>query len=195
MPSGSSQVDLVLGSGSPRRRDFLASLGLSFEVRPAEVDESTLAAEAPDAYLTRICVLKLDAVMATTGDALVLVADTSVIVDGDVLGKPRDADDNAAMIRRLAGRAHEVSTRFALGRAGACLHAETVTTEVVFRPLSDALIARYVRSGEGSDKAGGYAIQGFGAWLVAQIRGSASNVVGLPMCEVVRALEALGRFP
>ncbi len=195
MPRGSSQVDLVLGSGSPRRRDFVASLGLSFEVRPAEVDESTLPGEAPDVYLARICALKLGAVMGAAGDALVLVADTSVIVDGDVLGKPRDSAENAAMIRRLAGRAHEVCTRFALGRAGSCVHAETVTTEVIFRPLSDALVARYVASGEGADKAGGYAIQGFGAWLVAEIRGSASNVVGLPMCEVVRALEALGRFP
>ncbi len=189
-------MELVLGSGSPRRREYVASLGLPFVVRPADVDESVLPGERPLAYLERICDAKLRAVAAASPEgALVFVADTSVIVDGDVLGKPADAAENAAMITRLAGRAHDVSTRFALGRAGRAVHAETVTTHVTFRALSPAHVARYVASAEGLDKAGGYAVQGFGAWLVSHIEGSYSNVVGLPMCELVRALEVLGAFP
>lgn len=189
-------MELVLGSGSPRRREYVTSLGLDFVVRPADVDESVRAGEAALAYLERICDAKLRAVMgASSPAALVLVADTSVVVDGDVLGKPADAAENAAMITRLAGRAHDVSTRFALGRGGSTLHAETVTTRVTFRDLGPAHVARYVASAEGLDKAGGYAVQGFGAWLVARIEGSYSNVVGLPMCELVRALEGVGAFP
>ena len=124
----------------------------------------------------------------------ILVADTSVLDEDEILGKPRDVDEAAQMIERLAGRAHRVSTRFALGASddGRLLHAETVDTRVVFRSLTRAQIAAYARSLEGLDKAGAYAAQGLGSALVLRIEGSFSNVVGLPACELACALERLG---
>src|SRR5690606_10674004 len=127
--------------------------------------------------------------------AAILVADTSVIVDDEVLGKPGSVQHAEAMIARLANRTHEVWTRFAIGAAevpARVLHAETVSTYVTFRALTQAQIRAYVASGEGKDKAGAYAVQGRGAALVSRIEGSYTNVVGLPACEVVVALERLG---
>jgi septum formation protein len=130
--------------------------------------------------------------------AAILVADTSVIDGGAILGKPADRAEAEAMIARLAGRTHEVWTRFALGSPSApsrVLHAATVVTGVTFRPLTAARIRAYASSGEGMDKAGAYAVQGLGAGLVAAISGSYTNVVGLPACEVLVALEGLGLAP
>lgn len=201
---------LLLASGSPRRREILANLGLPARVMPVDVDESALPAEAAEDYLVRIVGAKLAAASAAfVGGSLhgidvaasaraVLVADTSVIDDGAILGKPSSPDDAARTIARLAGRTHEVWTRFAIGAAEAParpLHAETVKTRVTFRPLTAERVRAYVASGEGTDKAGAYAIQGRGAGLVARIEGSYSNVVGLPACEVVVALEQLGLWP
>ena len=126
----------------------------------------------------------------------VLVADTSVIDEATILGKPASNDEAEAMIARLAGKTHEVWTRFAIGAPEAparSLHEETVMTRVTFRSLTSERVRAYVASGEGTDKAGGYAVQGRGAGLVARIEGSYSNVVGLPACEVMVALERLGR--
>jgi septum formation protein len=120
----------------------------------------------------------------------VLVADTLVLVDGAVVGKPTDDGDARAILRALSGRAHEVWTRFALDRG----EAETVRTRVIFRALSDDAIARYVATGEGRDKAGSYAIQGLGAFAVSRIEGSYTNVVGLPACEVIDALLRAGQL-
>jgi septum formation protein len=131
----------------------------------------------------------------------VLVADTIVLVDSAILGKPASTDDARSMLRRLSGRTHEVRTRFALGAApnqaglvptSAAFHAETVTTFVEFRDLDAQEIDRYVATGEGSDKAGGYAIQGIGSFAVRRIEGSYTNVVGLPVCEVIVALRSAG---
>lgn len=163
-------------------------------MRAVAIDETALPGERPDAYLARIVAAKL---AAARGDDVgaVLVADTSVIDGEAILGKPTGPEDAERMIARLAGRTHEVWTRFAIGTGGtppAELHAETVITTVTFRPLTDEQVRRYVASGEGTDKAGAYAIQGRGAALVARIEGSYSNVVGLPACEVVVALERLG---
>jgi septum formation protein len=179
---------LVLGSASPRRREILANLGVPIVVRPADVDETTLPGEQADAYLARVVAAKLAAV---GGPGPVLVADTSVIESGAILGKPASVDEAEQMIARLAGRTHEVHTRFAIGENG-LLHAETVVTRVTFRALSPAQIRAYAESGEGNDKAGAYAVQGRGAGLVSRIDGSYSNVVGLPACEVLVALERLG---
>ncbi len=184
---------LLLASGSPRRRELLARVGVPLEVRPVAVDEAVRPGEAAEAYLSRVVDDKRRAalaVLSATRCRALLVADTAVVCAGEILGKPAGDDDAARMLRRLAGRDHEVSTRFAL--AGAATHAATVTTRVWFRPLDDAHIARYVASGEGRDKAGGYAIQGIGAMLVRRVEGSYSNVVGLPLCEVIEALQALG---
>jgi septum formation protein len=200
---------LLLGSGSPRRREILANLRIPLVVHVAGADESTRAGEDAAAYLERVVLAKLTAVAAVyapgSGAAeelratrVVLVADTSVIDGGAILGKPADVGEAEAMIARLAGRTHEVWTRFALGAPTAeprVLHAETVVTRVTFRALTPARIRAYAESGEGLDKAGAYAVQGLGAGLVANIEGSYTNVVGLPACEVLVALERLGLAP
>jgi septum formation protein len=187
---------LLLASASPRRREILATLGVPIRVTPVDVDESVREGESPEAYLTRIADAKLAAAMAlpvASAAGGVLVADTSVIADGRVLGKPIDDADARAMIRVLAGATHEVWTRFAIGTAtGSARHAETVRTRVTFRALTDDEIAGYAASGEGHDKAGAYAVQGLGAFMVLRIDGSYSNVVGLPACEVIVALRDLG---
>lgn len=205
---------LLLASGSPRRREILSNLGIPTLVLSVNVDESVQAGESPDAYLVRVVAAKLAAASrpfakapaAGRGDTLqginiaaaagaVLVADTSVIDGSAILGKPTSAQEAEEMIARLAGRTHEVWTRFAIGAAEAAahtLHEETVTTRVTFRKLTSDRVRAYAASGEGMDKAGGYAIQGRGAGLVSRIEGSYSNVVGLPACEVVVALERLG---
>jgi septum formation protein len=190
---------LVLGSASPRRREMIALLGVPFVVRTADADESQRAGEAPGAYLERVARAKLDAVRASLGDAPaagILVADTIVVAPGGaILGKPRDDDEARAMIERLAGATHEVSTRFLLGapRPGdAVAHAQTVTTRVTFRAVSPAEVRAYAATGEGRDKAGAYAVQGRAAAFVERIDGSYSSVVGLPLCEVVVAMRAVG---
>jgi septum formation protein len=198
---------LILGSGSPRRREMIAMLGVPFVVRTADVDESVRVGEAAGAYLERVAQDKLDAVRAhVAGEAAagsapaapagVLVADTIVIAPGGaVLGKPRDDADAQALIERLAGATHEVSTRFLLGapgREGRVEHAQTVTTRVTFRAVSPGEAAAYAATGEGRDKAGAYAVQGRAAAFVERIDGSYSAVVGLPLSEVVIAMRAVG---
>lgn len=187
---------LLLASGSPRRREILENLGVPIVVRPTAADESTRAGESADAYLVRVVEAKLEAAHAagdTAHAGAILVADTSVIVDGEILGKPDDDDHARAMIARLAGRTHEVWTRFAVTVLhGGATHAETVRTRVTFRPLSPEKVAAYVATGEGRDKAGAYAVQGRGSAIVSRIEGSYTNVVGLPACEVAVALEELG---
>lgn len=197
---------LLLGSSSPRRREILTTLGLPLRIAAADVDETGRAGEGAGAYLERIASAKLDAVRRRAEAAAagaILVADTAVILDGQVLGKPRDEADARAMIRSLSGRQHEVWTRFALAgpardlaaAAGPPLHAETVVTRVEFRALAEDEIDGYAATGEGLDKAGAYAIQGIGAFAVARIEGSYSNVVGLPACEVIAALRGAGLLP
>ena len=193
---------LLLGSASPRRREILAKLGLPLHVVSVDADERMRAGESAAEYLERIVIDKLiHAARHAAGCNAVLVADTSVILDGSVLGKPAGYDDARAMIAALSGRDHEVWTRFAIASGAepnAVLHAETVCTRVTFRALDEDEIAAYASTGEGLDKAGAYAIQGIGAFAVSRIEGSYSNVVGLPACEVIAALRRvglLGRFP
>jgi septum formation protein len=179
---------LILGSTSPRRREILQALRIPFEVRGANANEDVLPGEAADRYLERVVAAKLDAVRALvpSGSAdLILVADTTVIHRDAIMGKPVDFDEASAMIRTLAGQTHEVKTRFAFAEVGGpVVHAETVTTAVTFRPLTEEEIVEYAGSGEGTDKAGGYGAQGLGSSLVSRIEGSHSNVIGLPACEV-----------
>ena len=200
----SAAEPLLLGSGSPRRREILATLGLPLVVASASIDETPRAGEPPLDYLGRVTRDKLAAVARlpeSAGAGAVLVADTTVILDERPLGKPADEAEARAMLRSLSGRAHHVSTCFALsGPADPArpLHTETVTSRVVFRPLDEEEIAAYAATREGLDKAGAYAIQGIGAFAVARIEGSYTNVVGLPACEVIAALRAAGllaRFP
>jgi septum formation protein len=191
-----SEKPILLASASPRRRDLLERAGVPLEVRAVGVDEAPRDGEGWHAYVERVVQDKLAAAQRlpeALGAAAVLVADTVVVQHGAILGKPAGDAHARAMIAALAGARHEVATRFALGTAdGQLLHAETVVTAVWFRPLDAAQVDRYVATGEGVDKAGAYAIQGVGAMLVQRIEGSYSNVVGLPLCEVVIALERLG---
>jgi septum formation protein len=188
---------LVLGSGSPRRRDMVSALGLPFRVLAADIDEQRFDGEEPLTYLTRIAAEKLAGVRARLGSAAygaILVADTSVVVDGDVLGKPSDVTDAARLFSRLVGRAHSVFTRYAIGVPGveAAVAARTVETAVHVRAADASEIAAYAATGEGLDKAGAYAVQGIGTFFIERVVGSYSNVVGLPACEVLADLRRLG---
>jgi septum formation protein len=189
---------LVLGSASPRRREMIAMIDVPFVVRPADVDESMRRGESPRVYLERVAGAKLAAVCACDLGAAraVLVADTVVVApDGSMLAKPVDDAEALTMIERLAAATHEVSTRFLLADRGAGTrpaHAETVTTRVTLRPVPRDEARAYAATGEGRDKAGGYALQGKAAVFVERIEGSYTNVVGLPLCEVVVAMRALG---
>lgn len=211
----SSTRPLLLGSGSPRRRDILSSLGLPFVVLAADIVEDVAAGETPHAYLERIAAAKLEAIWARLGGtaerslapgglAAILVADTTVVIDGVIVGKPADVSDAAATLSRLVGRTHDVLTRYLIARpepSGAgqgVLVGRTVQTRVTLRGASAAELEAYARTGEGLDKAGAYAAQGIGSFLVEGVSGSYSNVVGLPACEVVvdlTALGLLGMFP
>ncbi|HEX5715964.1 MAG TPA: Maf family protein [Thermoanaerobaculia bacterium] len=180
--------DLVLASGSPRRRELLEGLGVRFKVRPVDLDESPLPGEAPGDYVLRLAIEKA-AARVEPGE-LVLAADTTVVVDGEILGKPRDDGDARRMLRLLAGREHAVLTGIALNGSGKA--AEVDETLVRFAPLSEAEIDWYVSTGEPRDKAGAYAIQGLGSLFVEAVEGSYSNVVGLPVPRMYRLFARLG---
>ena len=179
---------LILASASPRRAELLRAAGYTFDVVVADVDESTRAGEAPAAYVRRLAADKSAAVRIP--DAIVLGADTTVVVDGEILGKPRDDEDLRAMLQRLSGKTHQVLTGVSL-RQGAYEAGRVETTSVVLRALTDEEIAWYVASGEGRDKAGGYAIQGLASRFIPSIAGSYSNVVGLPVACVEELLRSL----
>jgi len=181
---------LVLASASPRRRTLLAELGLSFLVDPAEVDESVRPGESPLTYVRRLAREKADLVAARHIDGLVLAADTTVALEGHILGKPADAREAAAMLAKLAGRTHLVYT--ALATAGRRRAEEVVVTEVTFAPADPDALAWYAASGEPLDKAGAYALQGKGGFLVERIRGSHSAVIGLPLVEALALVRAGG---
>jgi septum formation protein len=192
-----AETPLVLGSASPRRRDILQGLGLSIRVAPADIPEEVTPGEEPLGYVTRIVQEKLAAVAVRAEPAFscILVADTIVVIDGDVLGKPVDTADAERLLQRIAGKTHTVYTRYALSLPEApsvARVARTVATQVSLRAASARELSRYAASGEGLDKAGAYAAQGLGAFLIERIVGSYSNVVGLPACEVVVDLQALG---
>ncbi len=173
---------LVLASASPRRRELLATLGLVFEVRPSDLDETPRPGEAPEALAIRLALAKARAV-ARAGE-LVLGADTVVALGDEPLGKPADAAEARAMLTRLSGRSHQVWTGVALVETGPGRQrtaAGAARTEVDFRPLDAAEIDAYVASGEPLDRAGAYAIQGGAAGFAERLEGSWSNVVGLPL--------------
>jgi septum formation protein len=194
-----SPVRLILASASPRRRELLAAAGFSFEVRHVEVDEQPRAGEGPHDYVRRLAAEKsaraLEAVGGEgTSDLVVIGADTAVVVDGEALGKPEDDRAARRMMERLSGRAHLVLTGLSLRNARHEIGTVEETT-VWFSPLSEADVAWYVESGEGRDKAGGYAIQGLAARFIPRIEGSYSNVVGLPVAAVFALLARLDRHP
>jgi septum formation protein len=184
---------LVLASASPRRHQLLAWLGIPFTIDSADVDETPHPEEDAARMVARLARAKAMAVAARRPEAWVLGADTTVEVDGVLLGKPADDGEAAVMLARLAGREHRVSTGFALVAPGGTPRVvDVVRTRVVFRPLAEHAIRAYVASGEPDGKAGGYAIQGLGAGLIERIDGSFTNVMGLPVTEVARALAEAG---
>jgi septum formation protein len=187
-------LPLLLASASPRRRELLERIGLAIEVHPADVDERAQDGEDPAAYVARIARSKAIAI-ARRSDLWVLAADTTVTLDGAILGKADTPEAATQMLRRLSGRTHRVLTAFVLvgERDGKpCVREGLVSSEVVMVDASAATLADYVASGEWRGKAGAYALQGIGAALVSEVRGSVTNVIGLPLAEVIAALREVG---
>lgn len=186
---------IVLASASPRRRELLAQVGISCSVIPSGAPETLLPGESPRQHVLRLALEKAQevAMRPDIPGRWFIGSDTIVLRDETVLGKPADAAEAAEMLRSLSGRSHQVLSAFAIfdRESGHC-HREVVTTQVWFKELTAREIAGYIASGEPFDKAGSYAIQGLGAFMVTAIEGSYSNVVGLPVAQVVAALEALG---
>lgn len=183
---------LVLASRSPRRAQLLHMLGLRFDVLAAEIDESRRAGEPPTLYAERLAREKVQAVAARRPDGLVLGGDTLVVLDGDVLGKPRDRDEAVSMLLRLQGRQHRVETGVAVAAPDGRLVSSVEGVHVRFRPFERAAAEEYVGTGEPMDKAGAYGIQGYGATLVDLIEGDFFAVMGLPLARLVSLFRALG---
>jgi septum formation protein len=188
--STAPRARLILASASPRRRELLERVGLALDVRPADIDETERPGEAPAAYVARLARAKVDAVPRAPGE-WALAADTTVTIDGAILGKAATAAEAAAMLRRLSGRAHQVMTAFSIA-GGDRRRDAVVSSDVEVIELDEATLADYVASGEWRGKAGAYAIQGIAAALVREVRGSVTNVIGLPLAEVLAALRELG---
>lgn len=191
MPAQESIPELILASASPRRRELLEQVGLVSQVIPADIDESRLPNENPDDYVLRLSLEKARAVAALSIELPVLAADTAVVQEGQVFGKPADAAAAAETLALLSGKSHEVLTGTAIVYND--IEASTLVRTVVrFRQLSETEITAYCQSGEPAGKAGSYAIQGLGALLVSDISGSYSNVVGLPLKETAQLLGKAG---
>jgi len=190
---------LILASASPRRKELLGQLVREFDICPADIDETPYQGEGASAYVKRMAHEKALAVAdklsqdKTTSSFIVLASDTSVVVDGIILGKPADFEESKAMLRLLSGRDHQVMTSVCLYDAKReHLQLTNVVSDVSFRAISDVEIAQYWRSGEPQDKAGSYAIQGLGAVFVRAVSGSYSAVVGLPLYETSQLLALFG---
>jgi septum formation protein len=181
---------VVLASGSPRRHELLTQIGVPFSVRAPDIDETPDGGESPTQYVRRLAFAKAAAVVATA-DELVIAADTTVDLGGEILGKPLDAPDAARMLRRLSARTHKVHTGVAV-RVGDLEVAEVCTTLVTFVELDEATIQWYVATGEPMGKAGSYALQGAGGALVQLVRGSVSNVIGLPLHVAIELAQRCG---
>ena len=179
---------IILASASPRRAELLRAAGIDFEIQPADVDETIGAGESPVEYVSRLAEAKGRLVYERDSSRTVLAADTAVVVDEHILGKPADDEDAVRMLGLLSGRRHLVLTAVSIFHPGGIVDTRADTTSVEFAPLSDADIAWYVSTGEPIDKAGAYAVQGLASRFVARIEGSYSNVVGLPVALVYQML-------
>ena len=185
-------MDIILASASPRRRELLTQMGLPFRVVVADIDEHTERHLPPHRLVETISAEKARAVGAQVGSGpLVIAADTVVVLDGAVLGKPADEADARRMLSLLSGRQHQVYTGFTVLQ-GENIVSRSEETLVSFRPLSDGEIGRYIATGEPMDKAGAYGIQGLGSLLVEGIRGDYFNVMGLPVCALGQVLKQFG---
>ncbi len=185
------QQHIILASSSPRRHELLQQVGIEFEVNSLEIDESPHLHEAPADYVVRLAIEKAQAAIAQLApDTIVIAADTTVTIDGQILGKPANQAEAFAMWQRLSGRDHFVMTGVAVAKNQTVLH-RRVTTEVHFAHLTQADMQAYWQTGEPIGKAGGYAIQGKGAAFIPKIQGSYSNVVGLPIFETLDLLKEI----
>ena len=185
---------VYLASGSPRRRELLQQIGVSFRVVGTAIDEAVLPGEAPAAYVTRVAAAKADAGWKRSSAGIpipVLAADTAVVLDGRILGKPSDRQDAQGMLRQLSGRTHEVLTAIALKSAKGLL-SRISRSEVTFRTIAADEALAYWETGESTDKAGAYAIQGRAAIFITDLRGSYSGVMGLPLFETAELLSEAG---
>jgi septum formation protein len=183
---------LILASKSPRRNDLLRQIGIQVNILPSNIDEQALLFTNPEEYVRELSFLKADHVAQSYPDSWILGADTIVIAGSQILGKPRSKNEAIEMLNQLNDRDHLVYTGFCvMNREKTALIQDCVKTRVRFKHLSRREILWYVETGEPFDKAGGYGIQGIGAFLVKEIAGSYSNVVGLPVCEVVETLQTL----
>jgi len=184
---------IILASASPRRIEMLKLAGLIFDVIPADIDESALPREEPSQHVLRLAAEKSLCVAAGNPDCLVIGADTIVFIDGEILGKPVSREDARKMVAKLSGRAHEVYTGFCMVHsASGTKIAEAVRTTVIFREITPDEISWYIGTPEPYDKAGAYAAQGMSASFVKEIRGSYTNVIGLPLGEVIESLKKIG---
>ena len=193
MKNTSDPPQLILASKSPRREFLLKQAGIKFSVIPSEIDESSIQISSPEQYAKQLALEKAKYIADRNPKAWVIGADTIVVIDGEVLGKPISDEDARRMLRKLSGHTHQVITGYCiLCQSLSRLNNEAVTTDVTFKHLTEDEIDWYIRSGEPFDKAGAYAIQGMGAFIVKSINGSYTNVVGLPVCEVVELLSIEG---
>jgi septum formation protein len=183
----------ILASASPRRIELLNLLGLRFEVMPSNVDEKFIKGETPRDHVLRLSEEKTRMSSALHPEAWVMGADTIVIINGNVLGKPRTPDEAREMLGKLSGQIHTVFTGFTVTRKSAgILIRDAVESSVLFREVPEDEMAWYIKTQEPYDKAGGYAVQGMGAFFIKEIHGSYTNVMGLPLCEVVDVLKRIG---
>ncbi|WP_028325503.1 Maf family protein [Desulfatirhabdium butyrativorans] len=188
---------IILASQSSRRRYLMKQAGIEFRVIPSRCEEHIDPALSPADCVAQLALQKASDIASLHPDAWVIGADTIVVIDGTILGKPSSKAEAKTMLRRLSGRTHQVLTGFALvNQAGERTIGRTVSTDVLFKPLSDDEIAWYIGTDEPFDKAGAYALQGIGAFMIKAVHGSYTNVIGLPICELIETLahEGLIRF-
>lgn len=189
---------LILASESPRRIELLRLMGLDFEVMPSSIEEMPQKGESPVEHVLGLSRQKANAISSRYPDVWILGADTIVVINGEMMGKPAHASEAREMLARLSGREHYVHTGFTIARKTAdVLLGDVVTSSVLFKNISEEEINWYVRTEEPYDKAGGYAVQGAGAMFIREIHGSYTNVIGLPLCEAVSLLKRAGaiEFP
>ncbi len=195
-PGLTELTPLILASSSPRRKELLEAVGVPFEIVPSKIDECVIEGESPEHHVLRLSKTKASDVSEVYPDRWILGADTIVVLDGTILGKPANRDHAEAMLCKLSGRSHIVLTGYTLcnNTLPHLRRSRYVRSRVSIRRMSRSEIANYVNTGEPMDKAGAYAVQGLGAAIVKRIEGSYTNVVGLPLCEVVKDLAELSIF-
>jgi len=189
---------LILASASPRRKELLKLLGLDFEVLPSCIEETSRTGETPKEHVLRLSAQKVLALSSFYPEAWIIGADTVVVLDGGFMGKPATSAEAKIMLKKLSGREHQVHTGFTIARKITdILLQEAVISSVFFKRLSEEEVNWYVETDEPYDKAGGYALQGMGAFFISRITGSYTNVIGLPLCEAVNLLKSAGaiEFP